>query len=194
MKTAHKGFTLVELLVVIAIIAILAAVVVLIINPVEITKQSRDAARLSDVANLQQAMNVATQEADFFVCGVDALGAQNEGYCGGLSTDTNAAKADGTGWVGAVLSGVENVSVPNLPLDPSNDATYYYSYCANAGTALAPEHDWEINAVLESDKYASTEVGATDNKMKNDGGESDVKYEVGSKLDVFEGEAGTECE
>ncbi|KKR15823.1 MAG: hypothetical protein UT45_C0013G0021 [Candidatus Daviesbacteria bacterium GW2011_GWA2_39_33] len=35
----HKGFTLVELLVVIAIIAILAAVVVLIINPLELTRR-----------------------------------------------------------------------------------------------------------------------------------------------------------
>ncbi|MBU0999767.1 prepilin-type N-terminal cleavage/methylation domain-containing protein, partial [Patescibacteria group bacterium] len=60
---SRKGFTLVELLVVIAIIAILAAVVVLIINPLELTRRGRDAARLTDLSNLQQAINVAVQEA-----------------------------------------------------------------------------------------------------------------------------------
>ena len=47
----NKGFTLVELLVVIAIVAILAAVVVLIINPLELTRRGRDAARLTDLSN-----------------------------------------------------------------------------------------------------------------------------------------------
>ena len=186
MKTAHKGFTLVELLVVIAIIAILAAVVVLIVNPLEITKQSRDAARLSDLASLQQAMNVATQESNFYVCGVDGLGAANTGYCTGKSSAASATQSDGTGWVKADLSTQKNVSVPNLPLDPTNDDTtsLVYTYCADAGTALVPAHDWEINAKLESDKYANASDD-TKNKMVNDGGDADGFYEVGSKLTLY---------
>ena len=186
MKTAHRGFTLVELLVVIAIIAILAAVVVLIINPIEITKQSRDAARLSDLANLQQAMNVATQESNFYVCGVNALGVANVGYCTGKSSAANATQSNGTGWVKADLSTQKNVSVPNLPLDPTNDNTtnLVYSYCANAGTVAIPTHDWEINTKLESDKYANA-TDNTKNKMKNDGGDADGFYEVGSKLTLY---------
>ena len=43
-----KGFTLVELLIVIGIVAILATIVVLVINPVELLKESRDSRRLSD--------------------------------------------------------------------------------------------------------------------------------------------------
>lgn len=168
-RTAH-GFTLVELLVVIAIIAILAAVVVLIINPLEMTRRSRDAARLSDLANLQGAINVAAQEnsaTPFFLCGgVDP--APNP-TCTGTSTDANARNNNGTGWVKVNLS-TQAVKVPTLPVDPTNVAPQVYSY-ASDGT------DWEIDAVLESVQQIP--------KMTTDGGSADGVYEVGSKLTII---------
>lgn len=172
-KSAHKGFTLVELLVVIAIVAILAAVVVLIINPLELTRRGRDAARLSDLANLQNAINVAVQEAT----GAGAEGVLCNGGtypCGGKSNAGSRA-ADGSGWVTVNLSGQQSVSVPTLPVDPVNDATLHYAYCANNDA-------WEINAVLESDQQKK--------KMKDDGGEDDNKYEVGSNLKLVGVSAG----
>jgi len=168
-----EGFTLVELLVVIAIVAILAAVVVLIINPLELTKRSRDAARLTDLANLQQSINVAVQEAtnstQYILCG----GVQAQ--CGQTYTTTNATAAtrvsNGTGWVKVDLSSANAVSVPTLPVDPVNSGVNVYSYTANAtGTT------WEINAVLESVQQTA--------KMTNDGGNNTAAYEVGSQLDL----------
>ena len=54
----EKGFTLIELLVVIGILAILATTVVLVLNPGEILKQSRDAQRLTDFKTIRGAIDL----------------------------------------------------------------------------------------------------------------------------------------
>ncbi len=167
MKKTARGFTLVELLVVIAIIAILAAVVVLIINPIELTKRSRDAARLTDLANLQQAINVAAQEAT--ASGAAILCSGTTAPCQGDSKADGRA-SDGSGWVKVNLSAQKSVSVPTLPIDPINDDTYKYSYYSDGNA-------WEINAVLESDQQKG--------KMSTDGGNNDNAYEVGSNLTLL---------
>ncbi len=173
-KTALKGFTLVELLVVIAIIAILAAVVVLIINPLELTRRGRDAARLTDLANLQNAINVAVQESTG--SGTVAVLCKGSSYpCNGSSA-TGTRTSDGTGWVKADLSAQKSVSVPTLPVDPTNSTAYHYTYCAD-------KDQWEIDTALESDQQKD--------KMKNDGGNEDDKYEVGSNLSLIAASGGS---
>lgn len=170
-----NGFTLVELLVVIAIIAILAAVVVLIINPLELTRRGRDAARLTDLANLQQAINVAVQEATGSgTASLLCVGGLSGGACSGESTGTRTS--DGTGWVKVNLSSQKSVSVPTLPIDPVNStgATgFHYTYCSDGDA-------WEINAALESDQYKVQQK-----KAENDGGDDTALYEVGSKLSLI---------
>lgn len=180
MQKTARGFTLVELLVVIAIISVLAAVVVLIINPLELTRRSRDAARLTDLANLQQAINVAAQEQIEEGTDILCVGGIAEGktLCQGSSNDVSGTvrKADGSGWVKVNLSSQKSVSVPTLPVDPTNSAALHYTY-ASDGNA------WEINAVLESDQQKG--------KMATDGGNADdilsgtAKYEVGSDLTLL---------
>ncbi len=165
-----KGFTLVELLVVIAIIAILAAVVVLIINPLELTRRGRDAARLSDLANLQNAINVAVQEST--QSGVVAvLCSGTEAYpCSG-SSSSGSRVADGTGWVKVNLTAAKgSISVPTLPADPVNSTDSHYTYCADKDA-------WEIDAKLESDQQKG--------KMTSDGGNDPILYEVGSNLNLI---------
>jgi type II secretory pathway pseudopilin PulG len=163
----------VELLVVIAIIAILAAVVVLIINPLELTRRGRDSARLTDLANLQQAINVAVQESTASGGAILCNGATYP--CSGLSTAGTARPSNGTGWVKVNLSTQKSVSVPTLPVDPTNTATYHYLYCADNDA-------WEINGVLESDQQKG--------RMGTDGGDDDNKYEVGSNLGLVGVSAG----
>ena len=172
-KTAQaqaKGFTLVELLVVIAIIAIFAAVVVLIINPLELTRRGRDAARLTDLANLQNAINVAAQEATSSGTDILCVGGLTAGACTGKSTDGNQRVTDGSGWVKVNLGAQQSVSVPTLPVDPTNSTALHYTYCSD-GTG------WEINAALESQQQ--------DDKMVNDGGDELTRYEVGSTLSLI---------
>ncbi len=169
-ERSRSGFTLVELLVVIAIIAILAAVVVLIVNPIELMKRSRDAARLTDLANLQQAINVAAQEATS--SGNEILCFGTTVPCQGNSGGGASRASNGTGWVKVNLSG-KSVSVPTLPIDPLNTGTNIYSYASDGST-------WEINAVLESIQQVET-----NKRMEVDGGDNLAVYEVGSKLDLI---------
>lgn len=169
------GFTLVELLVVIAIIAILAAVVVLIINPLELTRRGRDAARLTDLSNLQNAINVAVQEATGSGAVAVLCKASGSYPCNGAS-HTGTRVSNGTGWVKTDLSVQKSVSVPTLPVDPVNSAANHYTYCANNDA-------WEINTVLESDQQKD--------KMTNDGGGENDKYEVGSNLGLIAASGGS---
>ncbi len=172
----RQGFTLVELLVVIAIIAILAAVVVLIINPMELTRRGRDAARLSDLANLQSAINVAVQEATGSAATI--LCSQGGATCTGDSNPGTTANrnSNGTGWVRVNLSAQKSVSVPTLPVDPINNATTHYTYCSD-GSA------WEIDTALESVQQGT--------KTSQDGGNDDALYEVGSNLSLIAPSGGT---
>lgn len=183
----YKGFTLVELLVVIAIVAILAAVVVLIINPLELTRRGRDAARLSDLSNLQNAINVAVQEATNSSTAI--LCATTGSYpCGGAvngQSHVAARTSNGSGWVQVNLGANGSVSVPTLPVDPTNSDTYHYTYCASGDA-------WEIDAVLESEQQKP--------KMASDGGpdaahnatDATGRYEVGSNLSLIN-PTGTPC-
>lgn len=177
MTITKKGFTLVELLVVIAIIGVLAAVVVLVINPIELTKRSRDAARLTDLANLQQAINVAAQEATgssaAILCSPDGLTLPCTGQSnvGGQA----ARAADGTGWVKVDLSSQNSVSVPTLPVDPTNSVANHYTYCSDGNA-------WEIATALESVQQGG--------KMGSDGGSDPVLYEVGSDLTLIQPSGG----
>lgn len=169
----RKGFTLVELLVVIAIIAILAAVVVLIINPLELTRRGRDAARLTDLSNLQQAINVAVQEATGSASAILCSG--GGATCNGTSNIAGRT-SDGAGWVKVDMSTQKSVSVPTLPIDPINDATNHYLYCSDG-------NGWEIVAKLESTQQSG--------KMNTDGGDDPVLYEVGSNLKLVSPLGGT---
>jgi prepilin-type N-terminal cleavage/methylation domain-containing protein len=180
-KSAQKqaqGFTLVELLVVIAIVAILAAIVVLIINPLELTRRGRDAARLTDLTSLQNAINVAVQESTGSASILCVGGSAGAGCSGDSNPGTAANRnSNGTGWVKVNLSSQKSVSVPTLPVDPVNDATYHYTYATNTPAAGEYPDKWEINAILESDQYKP--------KMGTDGGDNTAVYEVGSDLVII---------
>lgn len=165
MRNSAQGFTLVELLVVIAIVAILAAVVILIINPLELLARGRDTVRISDLENIQKAITTALADSTGAPAATLCFGLTAP--CSGLSTDVSAKKNDGTGWAKVNFAGAATLTVSTLPQDPTNTATYHYTYYSD-GT------NFELNAVLESNQLKG--------KMLNDGGDNDNVYEVGSKL------------
>lgn len=139
-------------------------------TPTELTKRARDAARFTDLANLQQAINVTLYEAAPDASSLACQGVPgNPKTCFGSSV-TDTRQSDGTGWIKVKLTQQKSVSIPTLPVDPKNDATYKYIYCANGS-------DWEIITMLESNQYYS--------KMASDGGSDPTKYEVGSNLNLL---------
>jgi prepilin-type N-terminal cleavage/methylation domain-containing protein len=83
----NKGFTLIELLITIGIIAVLVTVVILVINPAELMKQSRDAIRIEDLNNLNKAINFYITNAETPYLGIatywinPATGNPGTGWC-----------------------------------------------------------------------------------------------------------------
>ena len=171
------GFTLVELLVVIAILAILAIAAFVLINPLESRRKGQDSVRLSDLANLNNAINVAVQEST--QSGSQILCTGSSYPCTGDSF-TGTRSNNGTGWVRVNLGSAQVVTVPTLPRDPVNTSALHYTYCAdNPGNVDA----WEIAATLESNTYQ--------NLMTNDGGNDTARYEIGSNLTLIAASGGS---
>jgi prepilin-type N-terminal cleavage/methylation domain-containing protein len=201
-----KGFTLLELLIVIAIIAALSTILIIVINPSETLKQSRDSQRIADLSTLKTALGLymtatsspqldgtsGTKNAKcastvwFSAVGVNATSSIT-GYTTSTSpTSTATAGAiNGTGWVPVNLSSLTGGSpVSNMPLDPVNTfatvgiptSTDYMYRYACDALPLG----FEVNAALESAQYTTV-----DNKRANDGGNNALYYEVGTDLTIL---------
>lgn len=192
-KKAKGGFTLIELLVVIAIIAILSVVVILTINPSELLRQSRDSSRISDMSTLRTAValylssvtsyNLASSSFGYSACYLSTKSGNGTTTtkCGvflltGSSTNASASAAsyqniDSTGWVPVNFSQISaGTPFSALPVDPTNNGTYYYAYAATSSGGF------EFAATMESQKYGK-------------GGSASVVttgsiYEVGSNLNL----------
>ncbi len=124
----RKGFTLIEILIVVAIIAILASVVLIGLGP---TQQSgRDARRVSDLHEAQNAIELYFQKCGYYPGGVES------GACG--SWAETKTWADLT----AAITG-SGIGVTAMPQDPTAGKTYYYD-SFNDGTT------YTIGATLEN--------------------------------------------
>src|SRR5258708_2103409 len=86
-------------------------------------------------------------------CGGTGNGYQSVASPANVSTtQANNRKVDGSGWVPVRFTDISSgAPVGNLPVDPTNNSSFYYSYAAT-GTSLT----FEIMAYMESNKYASS--------------------------------------
>ena len=103
-----KGFTLIELLVVIAIIGVLASIVLASLDSSR--KKGRDAKRLSDVKQLQLALELYYDNNNAFPVGggSNAVSATNDGYC------LTSAQLETPGYIS------------KIPTDPISGTCYTY--------------------------------------------------------------------
>ncbi len=162
MTKIQRGFTLIELLVVLALISILAAILVIIVNPLEITKFARDSVRLNNLREIQNALNTN------LILYPEGLCASQSPPCIGYSNENVSAisrKPDGTGWIKFNFAVSEAVTFSALPQDPLNDSANYYTFYSDG-------EKFEINTKLEAQ--------GNKNKMFLDGGDNINVYEVGS--------------
>lgn len=182
---AKKGFTLIELLVVIAIVAVLSVVVILTLNPAELLRQARDSNRVSDLSTLKSAISLYLADAaspDLGDAGhcymsiattTDQCGSRFSAVANYEEEGSVSRSVDGTGWLPVNLSSISSgAPVGNLPVDPTNNTTYFYAYAAST-TAMT----FEINANMESSRYVNGGSGDVESK---DGGNSSDLYEVGN--------------
>lgn len=202
-QASGRGFTLLELLIVIAIIAILSVILILVLNPAETLKKSRDAQRISDLNTVKTALGLYLTSTSS-----PQLDNSNNALCkGGTGADTlywsaagitdvgpwaaMAASAgtavNGTGWIPVNLATFTGGSpISNFPLDPTNsyadaavitNTDLIYRYACQASPLT-----FEIDARLESSAYTQD-----DNKLAKDGGDNANLYEVGTDLTVLPG-------
>lgn len=102
-QKARNGFTIVEILIVIVVIAILAAITVVAYNGIQ--GRARDTKRLSDVAQIQKALEVYKIEFGNYPAQVGTTGF----YGWEVSTS------------GSFLQSIIDAGVvPSIPVDPSN--------------------------------------------------------------------------
>ncbi|MBM3261366.1 prepilin-type N-terminal cleavage/methylation domain-containing protein [Candidatus Kaiserbacteria bacterium] len=115
MNKSSRGFTLIELLVVIAIIGILASIVLASLNTAR--KKGRDARRVSDVKQLQLALEL------YYDANSSTYPVQGTITTSGAATVTALAGLTTGGYIAAV------------PTDPTNSTSYYYAYVSTNGAS-----------------------------------------------------------
>ncbi len=158
--TKTNGFTLIELLVVLVVVLVLIGFIVTYLNPIENAKISRDQIRFSDLQLLDSAIS---QYASVHNVYPDLVNVTRISTVLPIGSGSDIHLATG-GWIAADLSAY----LTKLPIDPSNGATYYYSYRHDATS-------FEINANLEVPSSLS----------QNDGGNDPDKYELGNNLTLL---------
>lgn len=191
----NRAFTLIEVLVSVAIVAILSIIVVFVLNPQEMLKQSRDSNRLNDISNVSRALNyIIANEPNSFLglpntiyislpdpslsgnqtstCSNMNLPPLPSGYNYYCVSSENLVKNDGTGWIPINFSQQPVFKITKLPIDPKNDINNYYVYIYDPSN-----NSYEFNANLESNKY--------NHLLAEDSGDSNFLYEIGSKLTLY---------
>ncbi|MCX6736668.1 MAG: type II secretion system protein [Candidatus Parcubacteria bacterium] len=176
-----KGFTLLELLIVIGILAILSAVTILVINPAELLRKSRDTQRISDLGAINSALAFYLVNTSTISMGSTANSYSNvTTTCSSrTSAVTTSQSVNSTGWIPVDLATLAVGSpISKYPVDPNPDTTgslkRYYVYLTDGAGK------WELAANLESTYYTQT-----DNRESKDGGTIEGLYEVGNKLDLI---------
>ena len=148
-KKSRSGFTLIEMLIVIAIIGILASVVLVGLGPVQ--RRGRDARRISDLKNVQNAL-----ELYFNKCGYYPGGLEAGAVCGSFTqipyTDTN--------WGAELVPNLigSNLGVRQIPNDPSSGRSYSYATDADGvgyivGAVLEDEGNPALRDDIDGDVY-----------------------------------------
>lgn len=198
-----RGFTLVELLITITIIATLVVIVVIIVNPGEIFKRTRDTRRIADLATPQDAFltylihsPIADMDGSNLVTCADeaspsayvsipksvAMHAPPPGWAWKQVEETSLTRLDGTGWVPLAISSVSiGDAIGRLPVDPVNKSEgttrFFYTYgCKRSGTIF------EVNAKLESKDFGP---GGVNDLSRGDGGDVVDVYEIGKTTGIL---------
>lgn len=130
MKTSKKGFSLVELLVVIAIIALLTGIIT--VNLTQSKAKSRDAKRVSDIAQIQLAL-----ELFFDRCNQYPAPPTNWNPTSGVTV--SGCSADLSMFLGV------------FPTDPTSSQSYQYA------VNTSPATDYVLRATLESNSSVLTD-------------------------------------
>jgi len=110
-KSSTKGgFTLLELLIVVSIIAILSVALVLVLDPSETLKKSRDSQRISDLSTMKTALGIYTTST-------------TTPYLGANASNAACKATPATAWAGTlnkIFYSTSGISITDATLDGSS--------------------------------------------------------------------------
>ena len=169
-------------MVVLTILALLAGIVIFVVKPGNILDNVKDATRVSDLNNISKSINylntiqlgllnlgspttvyVSLPDNTSTTCSSYALPSLPTGYTYTCKNSTDYRKNDGNGWVPINFRESDNSNIlSSLPVDPTNNITYYYTYF--------PGGSFELTAQLTKARDSSL----------NDNGNSTLLYETGT--------------
>ncbi|MCX6798236.1 MAG: prepilin-type N-terminal cleavage/methylation domain-containing protein [Candidatus Falkowbacteria bacterium] len=132
MKKNNKGFTLIELLVVIAIIGLLSTLSIVALNNAR--ARSRDARRLSDVKQMQTALELYYNDAGIYPGG-NPISTGSIAY--GSSTYMTTIPTPPTPADGACTTGTNTYTYTQRTVNSTGDS-YTLSYCIGQTIANGP--------------------------------------------------------
>ncbi len=194
MRFRRSGFTIIELILVIAILAVLTVVALLLVNPVQLAAQTRDARRASDINVIDKALQYAANAGlpDGVAHRVYVSIPDTSATCDNLrppilspglpdlasgwsyicASAANYRRIDGTGWIPVNFSLLPSLQIPALPIDPVNTVAngYYYTF--------TPGGSWALTSGFESAKFKN-ETAAKDN------GADATRLEAGSDVRLW---------
>lgn len=197
----NTGFTLVELLIVVGVLAVLGTATVAILNPVELSAQGRDSARLSDVSVLNNvlylysfdqsgasmgAVNtvyISIPDASSICAGITGLPSLPSGWVYHCSPSSSFRNNNGTGWIPVDFTLItKGAPLVALPTDPTNVASSrsYYIYVTSGS-------QWEVATSMESQRY---KLGGSSDATSTDGGSALSLYEAGNNKKLLTGDYG----
>jgi prepilin-type N-terminal cleavage/methylation domain-containing protein len=186
-----QGFTLLELLIVIAIIAILSVILVLVLDPSETLKKSRDSQRMSDLTTLKTALGLySTSITSPYMAGA----ASNTGCKGSISSDSAYASGDKVYY----SYPSDGASITDATLDGGSTSVPASSQVVNANLALTDGTGWlpvNLSALPSGSPISNlpidpvntvatpATVASTDLVYRYVCSEKTLKYEIAARLE-----------
>ncbi len=154
-----SGLTLIELVIVVALISIMTGISYSLISSSVTKPEARDNRRMSDISNLDRAINEYRLDRGAYPGEAGVIYGSNT-----LPVGSTAIYNANMGWIKADLAEY----LAKSPIDPTNDVSYHYEYTHNVS-------GYEISSRLES----------LFDDSNSDGGNNSEKYELGNNLSLI---------
>lgn len=154
------GFTLLELLMVMAIIGTLASVLLVLINPAEISRRTRDSKRISDLGTIRSAIDLALSD--------------------GQTLHSTDWKDLGTSTITDFDGGGLNIGkyLSKIPGDPGGTVQYVKLDCSTANGGVK-KYEYKSNGNVYLIRV-QLESATNCDKLKTDDNNANDVYELGT--------------